>query len=331
VLERIVLILVRTAVGLGITAILTFLGRESWLRWRTRRMQVRVQQLSELFEDLEGDHQSVLRSVQKNPAVIRDIEILEHLLEERRGVLEGEDLAAHFASYDELGIVDRAIDRFRNSRRWPERVFAARFLGEIGSARSVEPLIEVMRNTREEDRDVRMAASRALGRIRDPRALPALVEALGMQESWLPARVAEVILQFGEMSFDTLAKELASSRDANTRAWAAEILGQLGSPKAINALLHSLGDINDQVRARAAGALGKLRDRQSVPQLIHLMLSDPVPFVRIQAVRSLGATISAVTSLTPCAEVACSAANFSVSSSDFALIIPSHSKPTSQQ
>jgi HEAT repeat protein len=289
VLDRIVLILIQTAVGLGVAAILTFVLRESWLRWRTRHVQLRVQHLNELFEELEGDHRSVLRAVQKNPAIVRDIELLEHLLEQRRQGLEGAALAEHFASYDELGIVDRAIDRFRNSRRWPERVFAARFLGEIGSARGVEPLIEVMRNTREEDRDVRMAASRALGRIRDPRALPALVEALGLPESWLPARIAEVILQFGDACFDTLAQQLATSRDANTRAWAAEILGQLGSPRAVGTLLNALGDINDQVRARAAGALGKLQDRQSVPQLIHLMLSDPVPFVRIQSVRALGA------------------------------------------
>ena len=79
----------------------------------------------------------------------------------------------------------------------------ARVRGALSWARSAAsapstPLVEVMRNTREEDRDVRMAASRALGRIRDPRALEPLLEALAAPESWLPARVAEVVLEFGD-------------------------------------------------------------------------------------------------------------------------------------
>ena len=166
---------------------------------------------------------------------------------------------------------------------------AARYLGEIGSARAVAPLIEVMRDTREEDRDVRMAAGRALGRIRDPRALEPLLEALAAPESWLPARVAEVVLQFGDTAFEPLVELLARQSDPGARPWAAQILGDLANPRAVPVLLGCLTDLNDQVRARAASALGRLGDRRAVPELIRIMLGDPVPYVRIQVVRALGA------------------------------------------
>lgn len=56
----------------------------------------------------------------------------------------------------------------------------------MGSPKAVPSLLRAIRNIKDEDEDVRGAALRALGRIRDPRALPGLIEALGYPEASLP-------------------------------------------------------------------------------------------------------------------------------------------------
>jgi HEAT repeat protein len=265
--------------------------RELWLGWRARRLGSRME-LMRSFLDAQIPMRAPSRASAVVPSTWRDLEALEHLLEERRAKLgpeaTPEQLRELFTACDQLGIVDRYIRKLQRSRGWAERAFAARYLGEIGSATAVTPLIEVMRNTREEDREVRMAAGRALGRIRDPRAIEPLIEALAAPESWLPARVAELLLQFGDATFDALVALLNRHDDSGARPWAAQILGDLGSPRAVGPLLACLTDLNDQVRARAASSLGRLGDRRAVPELIRIMLGDPVPYVRIQVVRALG-------------------------------------------
>ncbi len=291
-IDRVASILAVICAALFLSALAVVLFREGWLQWRTRHLGRRMDLLRDLLGD-EGADGRAFRSIRRRRGVWRDLDVLEHLLAERRSKLAAdaspEARRSLHESFDGLGIVDRYIDKLENSRGWAERAFAARFLGEIGSAKAVAPLVRVMRNTREEDRDVRMAASRALGRIRDPRAIEPMLEALAAPESWLPARVAEVVLQFGDLAFDPLVVLLGRHDDSAARAWACQILGDLGNPRAVPILLGCLSDINDQVRARAASALGRLGDRRAVADLIRMMLSDPVPYVRIQVVRALGA------------------------------------------
>lgn len=291
-LDRAATILAQICGWIAFGALAGYALREVWLRLRARGLESRVEMLRELVQ-AGGTEARVWTMLRRRPTAHRDLEALEHLLEERRRTLADdaslEQIAAHYASYDELGIVERHVQRLENARSWAERAFSARFLGEIGNARAVEPLVRVLRNTREEDRDVRLAAGRALGRIRDPRAVEPLLDALAAPESWLPARIAEVVLQFGPLAYEPLVERLQGSDNAAVRAWAAEILGDLGDTKATPSLLACLADLNDGVRARAASALGKLRDRRAVPELIRMMLADPVPYVRIQVVRALGA------------------------------------------
>ena len=55
------------------------------------------------------------------------------------------------------------------------RWYTARALGEIKDPRAVEPLIAALKDT---DKDVRQAAAEALGKIGDPRAVEPLIAAL---------------------------------------------------------------------------------------------------------------------------------------------------------
>jgi HEAT repeat protein len=292
VLERTIHILLQACAGMAVAALLAYVLHEVWLRGRARRLRRRTTVLQDLLSGADAAARP-FAALGRRPSTLRDLEALERLLEDRRRRLApdapADEVRALYESYDQLGIVEKYVRRLQHGRSWVERAFAARFLGEIGSARAVLPLIEVLRNTREEDRDVRLAAGRALGHIRDPRALEPLLQSLSAPESWLPARLAEVIVQFGDLAFEPLVEQLERAEEAAARAWAAEILGDLGNSKAVPMLVACLADLSDQVRARAASALGKLRDRRPVPDLIQVMLSDPVPYVRIQVVRALGA------------------------------------------
>ncbi|HEX5574793.1 MAG TPA: HEAT repeat domain-containing protein, partial [Gemmatimonadales bacterium] len=53
-------------------------------------------------------------------------------------------------------------------------------------------------------------------------------------------------------------------------------------------LVHALDDPDDEVRAKAATALGRLGDRRTLAPLLDHLLTDPAPFVRARIAASLG-------------------------------------------
>ncbi len=53
-------------------------------------------------------------------------------------------------------------------------------------------------------------------------------------------------------------------------------------------LTRALEDVDDEVRAKAATALGQVRDGRAVPYLLDRLLTDPAPFVRARIAGALG-------------------------------------------
>jgi HEAT repeat protein len=104
------------------------------------------------------------------------------------------------------------------------RWYTARALGEIKDPRAVEPLIAALGDERS---DVRQAAAEALGEIKDPRAVEPLIAALKDAE-W------------------------------RVRAAAAYALGEIKDPRAVEPLIAALKDAEWRVREAAAQALDHL-------------------------------------------------------------------------
>lgn len=106
---------------------------------------------------------------------------------------------------------------------------------------------------------VRMAAARAIGELRDERALTRLVAALA-DDDWRVRQVA--VWALSEMKDDravtALCSVLLSDARVEVRRGAAEALGEIASADAIPSLKQALNDAEPSVSAKAAWAISEI-------------------------------------------------------------------------
>ncbi|MEO8029706.1 MAG: HEAT repeat domain-containing protein [Gemmatimonadota bacterium] len=284
---QIILIASAAMFGIGVIGIITWLAYSAWLSRLERRLEARKGVYRDLVTGLATRERALLEPELHQGRTLRDFEALEAVLEEQaRGVTERP--AWLLDAYDRLGLVDKYVEKLRTARQWRERAFAAELLGRVGNAKAVPVLLETVQATRTEDADVREIALRALARIADPRAVPPLVEALRQAEVWLAPRIADILVRHGQLVIDPMIGFLEETARHPARAWAANILGEMKAARAFPALARALSDLDDEVRAKAAGALGRLGDHRAISYLLDHLLTDPAPFVRARIAGALG-------------------------------------------
>jgi len=189
-------------------------------------------------------------------------------------------------------------------------------LGEIGSERTIDPLIRLLY---EPDADLGLAAARALGRIGHPATWP-LINAVAERISGVDVmpQVVEALVSIGEPAVGDLIQALGDTRpeirEAAERSLIgirtpairhiiealpkmqltvqrrlARILGQIGDETAVETLIKLLEDADPGVQVRIVQALGRIKDRRAVDPLIGLMQREGADeTVRRTAVRALG-------------------------------------------
>ncbi len=286
-LLQLILLFALTVVVIGLLGIIAWLVYAAWLQRVERKLARRKGLYRDVVADLAQRERALLEPEMHQLRTLRDFEALEALLEEQaRGLTARPDWLID--TYDRLGLVDKYIARLRTAKEWRERAFAAELLGRVGNAKAVPALLETVQATRTEDADVREIALRALARIGDPRAVEPLVEALKQAENWLAPRIADILVRHGEPVAEPMLAFLRDTTRHPARAWAANILGELKVSRSFPVLVSALKDLDDEVRAKAAGALGKLGDRRAVTYLLDHLLSDPAPFVRARIAGALG-------------------------------------------
>jgi HEAT repeat protein len=178
------------------------------------------------------------------------------------------------------GAVNEALRELRSRRSW-RRAAAAFALGDMGSQRAAEPLLEALDDS---ERDVRAAAARSLGRLGVLAAVEPLVAALA-QVSVPRVVAAQALVAIGEAAAPRLAA-LLDADDADIRRAALDVLGLIGSAADSAHAAASLSDGSAEVRAAAARALGRLGGRAGSEEL-QRALGDRVAFVRAQAANAL--------------------------------------------
>lgn len=174
---------------------------------------------------------------------------------------------------------------------------AIRALGNIGMndpqpgevREAVEPIIAQL-----EDPVVRSDAARALGKIRDPRAVPALAEHLSDldQELWdsvvgALGTIADAPGATGEIGGQALIAALKAD-DPRRREGAAAALRGVEAPASVGPLTATLGDPVWSVRAAAAAALGWKENVGAIQPLIATMAREQNWRVVDNAIESLG-------------------------------------------
>jgi len=273
--------------AVGLLTVLAWLISTWYLDRVERRLAARKGLYRDLVTDLATREQALLGPTIHQMSTLYDLDALEAVLEEQARTANGRPRWL-LEAYDQLGLVDKYIDMLRSARKWRDRAFAAELLGRVGDAKAVPALLETVEATRTEDSDVREVSLRALARIADPGAVEPLIRALATAEVWLAPRIADILTRHGELVVDPLIAVLNDSGRQPSRAWAANVLGELRAQRAFPSLVRSLVDPEDEVRAKAATALGRLGDRRAVGYLVEHLLTDPAPFVRTRIASALG-------------------------------------------
>jgi HEAT repeat protein len=156
-------------------------------------------------------------------------------------------------------------------------------LVKIG-APSVLPLCEVLKDG---TAGARERAVEALGKIRDPRAVLPLCEALRERGIWdVRGRAATALGKFGALAVDPLCEALRHE-DPEVRALATEALSKIGDAGAVPALCAALRDEDWSVRSSAAFALGEIGDAEAVLPLCEALQHGSLE-LRHYAAQALG-------------------------------------------
>jgi len=177
-----------------------------------------------------------------------------------------------------------ALDQGKSLR---ERTVAIYHLGASGDKRAVEPLLDILAGKTEPE-GLRSNAARALADLGKARSrVISAFEAVYREKGTGNNLLYTILLCFGRMGATEslpLMSEALSDPNPMIRFKACQALGQLGSEESVQLLSSHLGNEEDtMVRAETVRALGGTKSIAAEKTLIHLLLSDPKPFVRWNA------------------------------------------------
>jgi HEAT repeat protein len=284
---RLVELMTVAMVGLVVLMVIVTVGlkalrylKVSWYKRHYRRIEPALENY--ILTGEEQPELSMLRPWQ------RDL-FLSRLIVERMVLLRGAGQESLMRLAEDLGLVDRYLRALQSRRRW-RRARAAENLGHLGGERAVGPLGELLSD---EDETLQAVAARGLARIGSDEAVRLLTQTLGDPSEVTRLRVAENLEKLGHSAVgplvDSLADVTSLSKDRlHGPIMATRVLGYLRAAEAREALRRAArGGREDDLRAQATLALGKIGDPEDVPTLLESARDESWP-VRAQAANALG-------------------------------------------
>lgn len=181
-----------------------------------------------------------------------------------------------------LAIAD-LMDRLSDSD--PDvRSAAAEALGKIGARVAIQSLKSRMNDTAEEMK-VRLSAAVALGKMGDKEAIDFLINMLSEQDETLRVRAASALSEVGSPAVKALLSAMHSKEDLK-RWGAVKALGEMRCKDAVDELIKTAKDKNEDVRIASVVSLGRIGSLESVPALLEA-LGDESEKVRWHAYNAL--------------------------------------------
>jgi len=183
----------------------------------------------------------------------------------------------------DTGVVNALIARLDDENA-EVRTAAARSLGHLKDSRAVPGLIGALKDR---DEKVRAAAADALGELEDTRAVAPLADALNDQSTEVKRNALDALAHFEDQQVPAAAiVRLLNDPDAEVRHNAAHMAGRLHDRSAIGPLAKLVGDPSADVRGAAIEAIGELGDPSGAAAIVPA-LSDANADVRQEAINAI--------------------------------------------
>ena len=163
-----------------------------------------------------------------------------------------------------------------------EREEAVRELGTYNQDESVAGLVLAIEDP---DLGIRELAANMLAKIRGNTAAQLLIRFLGHEDIGTRNLAAEILVKIGTDAIQPLIDDI-NNEDYDVRKFICDIMGLLKNERAVDSLCQKLWDDNINVVCSAAEALGEVGSAKAVPALIAAY--EKIEDARLQCVEALG-------------------------------------------
>lgn len=136
----------------------------------------------------------------------------------------------------------------------------------LASLKNRETVPVFLNALKDPEREVRRHAAVGLSELKAKEAVKPLVQFLKEAEK-TDSYIINALASYGQEILPDI-NPLLKDKNKNIRRSGAQVLGVIGSPRALDPLIGALKDPDHEVRAAAAQALGKIPDKRSVPPLV---------------------------------------------------------------
>jgi HEAT repeat protein len=148
----------------------------------------------------------------------------------------------------------------------------------------IPSLVEIL-NDEDVEEELQWYAAKILGDLKDPQAIPPLIELLQTTDDEELQVIAATAL--GQIGMEAITSVSALLADETTRLLAVRSLAHMRHPETINHLLSVVNDAQPDIRVTAIEALSSFHDERIVSVLLRA-IDDQNDAVRLQAVLALG-------------------------------------------
>lgn len=255
--------------------------------WHDRRVCAAAKHnavLADLLDRLETRPSMRVRRSLARRQILDDAERLDRWVRKSGGV---DEAGVPREPFPDTRLVDRYLLQVRRGSDEVNRAVAAGLLGWTARPEIVAPLLATAEFATGRAPLLRLTATSSLGMVRHRAALGVLVEALEAPEKNMDEAIIRALTRCGPAAVEPVAAVLGdTTRPAAMRCRCARALGAIAAPESTPPLVAALRDANAEIRAQASEALAARSDPAACDRLLPLLLTEPVPMVRLTMARA---------------------------------------------